>query len=64
MIYDLAVRRDLIRLGQDISARARRVASDPKEQIVAAEQALYSPVRTGPNRKRLSIVFARRSPMR
>ncbi|NBV60987.1 MAG: replicative DNA helicase [Rhodobacteraceae bacterium] len=44
MIYDLAVRRELIRLGQDISARARRVEADtdPKEQIVAAEQALYT----------------------
>ncbi|RYG93073.1 replicative DNA helicase [Loktanella sp. IMCC34160] len=43
MIYDLAVRRELIRLGQDISGRAAKVevASDPKEQIVAAEQALY-----------------------
>ncbi|MFZ5709056.1 MAG: replicative DNA helicase [Pseudomonadota bacterium] len=44
MIYDLAVRRELIRLGQDISARAQAVTveDDPKEQIVAAEQALYS----------------------
>ena len=44
MIYDLAVRRELIRLGQDISARARHVETDtdPKEQIVAAEQALYT----------------------
>lgn len=43
MIYDFAVRRDLIRLGQDISARAGQVAvqDDPREQIVAAEQALY-----------------------
>ncbi|MDQ2088365.1 replicative DNA helicase [Marimonas arenosa] len=43
MIYDLAIRRDLIRLGQDISAKAARVdvASEPKEQIVEAEQALY-----------------------
>ncbi|MFN0116227.1 MAG: replicative DNA helicase [Paracoccaceae bacterium] len=44
MIYDLAVRRELIRLGQDISSRAQSVTveDDPKEQIVAAEQALYS----------------------
>ena len=44
MIYDLAVRRELIRLGQDISARAQvsRVEDDPKEQIVAAEQSLYA----------------------
>jgi len=43
MIYDLAIRRELIRLGRDISARAGRVdvASEPKEQIVEAEQALY-----------------------
>ena len=43
MIYDLAVRRDLIHLGQDISAKAGKVdvASEPKEQIVEAEQALY-----------------------
>jgi len=43
MIYDFAVRRDLIRLGQDISARAGQIAvqDDPREQIVAAEQALY-----------------------
>jgi replicative DNA helicase len=43
MIYDLAVRRELIRLGQDVSARAQAVAvdDDPKDQIVAAEQALY-----------------------
>jgi len=43
MIYDLAIRRELIRLGRDISARAGRVdvTSEPKEQIVEAEQALY-----------------------
>ncbi len=43
MIYDLAIRRELIRLGQDISAKAQKVdvASEPKEQIVEAEQALY-----------------------
>ncbi|MDD7970507.1 replicative DNA helicase [Roseinatronobacter alkalisoli] len=43
MIYELAVRRDLIRLGQDISARAGQmdVASEPKEQIIEAEQRLY-----------------------
>jgi replicative DNA helicase len=44
MIYDLAVRRDLIKLGRTISDKAARVdvASEPKEQIVEAEQALYS----------------------
>ena len=43
LIHDLAVRRDLIRLGQDISARAARVdtATGPRDQIVEAEQALY-----------------------
>ena len=43
IIYDLAVRRELMRLGQDISAKASRVDvdSEPKEQIVEAEQALY-----------------------
>lgn len=43
MIYDLAIRRDLIGLGRDISAKAAKVdvASEPKEQIVEAEQALY-----------------------
>ena len=43
MIHDLAVRRDLIRLGRDISDKAARVevSSEPKEQIVEAEQALY-----------------------
>ena len=43
IIYDLAVRRDLIQLGRDISAKAAKVdvASEPKEQIVEAEQALY-----------------------
>ncbi|MGP9790306.1 replicative DNA helicase [Roseinatronobacter sp. NSM] len=43
MIYELAVRRDLIRLGQDISARASQmdVASEPREQIIEAEQRLY-----------------------
>lgn len=44
MIYDLAIRRELIRLGQEISGKAARVdvASEPKEQIVEAEQALYT----------------------
>ncbi|MEM6889109.1 MAG: replicative DNA helicase [Pseudomonadota bacterium] len=44
MIYDLAVRRDLIQLGRDISDKAARidVDSELREQIVEAEQALYS----------------------
>ncbi|KCV83215.1 replicative DNA helicase [Actibacterium atlanticum] len=43
MIYDFAIRRELIRLGHDISAKAGsvKVDSEPKEQIVEAEQALY-----------------------
>jgi replicative DNA helicase len=43
MIYDLAIRRELIGLGTEISAKARdvQVASEPKDQIVEAEQALY-----------------------
>ncbi len=44
MIYDLAIRRELIRLGQDIAAKAKKVdvASEPREQIVEAEQQLYT----------------------
>jgi len=43
MIYDLAIRRELIRLGRDISAKAARVevTSEAREQIVEAEQELY-----------------------
>lgn len=42
-IYDLALRRDLISIGQDISGKAASVEVDkePNEQIVEAEQALY-----------------------
>ncbi len=43
MIYDLAIRRELIALGQEISSKAGKVdvSSEPKEQIVEAEQRLY-----------------------
>ena len=43
MIYDMAIRRELILLGKDISAKAARVdvKSEPKDQIVEAEQSLY-----------------------
>lgn len=43
MIYDLAVRRELIALGRDIAARAAKVevTSEPREQITEAEQSLY-----------------------
>jgi replicative DNA helicase len=44
MIYDMAVRRELIQLGQDIAAQAHAVVvdNDPRDQIVAAEQRLYT----------------------
>ena len=44
MIYDLAIRRELIEVGHDIAAKAARVdvQSEPKEQIVEAEQKLYA----------------------
>ncbi len=43
MIYDLAVRRELIGLGRDIAAKAAKIeiTSEPKEQITEAEQRLY-----------------------
>ena len=43
MIYDFAVRRELIQLGRDISAQAAKVVidSEPKDQILEAEQRLY-----------------------
>lgn len=43
MIYDLAVRRELIALGRDIAAQAQRVLvdSEPRDQIIEAEQRLY-----------------------
>src|SRR5690606_15909028 len=43
IIRDLATRRELILLGQDIAARARHVGveSEPADQIVEAEQSLY-----------------------
>ena len=43
LIYDLAIRRDLILIGQEIAEKATRmeVDSEPRDQIVEAEQALY-----------------------
>jgi replicative DNA helicase len=43
IIHDLAIRRELIRIGEQIADRAAAVdvESDPREQIVEAEQALY-----------------------
>ncbi len=40
LIYDLAIRRDLIRIGQEIAERAVRMEVDdePREQIVEAEE--------------------------
>ena len=44
MIYDLAIRRELIDVGNEIAAKAAsvEVKSEPKEQIVEAEQKLYA----------------------
>ena len=44
LIYDMAIRRELINLGRDIAAKAAKgdTETEPKEQIVEAEQALYS----------------------
>ncbi len=44
MIYDLAIRRDLMAIGEEISDKARRmeVSNEPAEQIVEAEQRLYA----------------------
>jgi replicative DNA helicase len=44
LVYDLAIRRDLIRIGQEIAEKATRMELDhePREQIVDAEQALYA----------------------
>ena len=43
MIYDMAIRRKLIELGRNISSQAGKidVASEPRDQIVMAEQELY-----------------------
>ncbi len=52
IIRDLATRRELIRLGQDISARAQRVAVEDEaaDQIIAAEQSLYRLAEEGVSR--------------
>jgi len=43
LVYDLAIRRELIVIGQDIAEKATRMELDrePRDQIVEAEQALY-----------------------
>jgi replicative DNA helicase len=52
MVADLALRRELMALGRDITARAALVdvASEPAEQIVEAEQRLYKLGETGSTR--------------
>ena len=49
MIYDLAIRRKLMDLGKEITDKASKVdvESEPKEQIVEAEQALYTLAEAG-----------------
>ncbi len=48
IIYDLALRRDLIRIGGEISANANQDAeTEAREQIEVAEQQLYSLAETG-----------------
>ncbi len=48
VIYDLALRRDLIRIGGDLSATAARdMEVEAKEQIELAEQQLYNLAETG-----------------
>jgi replicative DNA helicase len=44
MIYDLAIRRELIGLGQEIVGKASNIEvdSEPQDQIVEAEQKLYA----------------------
>src|SRR5690606_35814559 len=48
-IYDLALRRDLIRIGGDISTTAQQgdAELDARDQIEAAEQQLYQLAETG-----------------
>ncbi|MBX3482272.1 replicative DNA helicase [Phenylobacterium sp.] len=48
-VYDLALRRDLIRIGGDISTTAQRgdAELDARDQIEAAEQQLYQLAETG-----------------
>ncbi|RMF37101.1 MAG: replicative DNA helicase [Alphaproteobacteria bacterium] len=49
LIYDLAQRRELIRIGEEIAGRAARISVDdePARQITDAEQKLYSIAETG-----------------
>ena len=49
LVYDLAIRRELIVLGQEISSRAQSIKVDEKseDQIILAEQNLYKIGDTG-----------------
>jgi replicative DNA helicase len=49
LIYDLAIRRDLIQLGREIADKAAQVdvESPPAEQIIEAESALYKMAEKG-----------------
>ncbi|HRH19688.1 MAG TPA: replicative DNA helicase [Brevundimonas sp.] len=47
LVYDLALRRDLIRIGGDIVKQAPEPGKDAREQIELAEQSLYTLAETG-----------------
>src|SRR5690606_9216674 len=47
LVYDLALRRDLIRIGGDIIKEAPDPETAAMDQIEAAEQSLYSLAETG-----------------
>ena len=50
LVYDLAIRRDLIRIGGDIAVTAQSDAEhSAREQIEVAEQSLYTLAETGQN---------------
>ena len=53
MVYDLAIRRELIRLGREIASRAATVSveDEPEAQIVKAEQDLYALAEKGNTEK-------------
>ena len=63
LIHDLAVRRQLIELGRDISETARQIRDDspPDTQIAEAEKKLYDLAETGTTRKGFQS-FLRPSP--
>ncbi len=53
MIHDMALRRELIKLGQEIAAEAKsfKVEMPPEEMIVQAESRLYGMVESGKSEK-------------